>query len=299
MDMFTNRQYKILTAILSDELRHRIIESNHIRGDVPTTQQTVVDNLVKFVDLLKETNEEKIRRSVVCNPEFQTAKFFLETCKNTNVTRNNRYLLRCIVSCVNMTEISIDEIYDLIIDNFTKKKYFIIEICLDKWVNSFLPEQLYYFLKKLERLINMDELEGIDGTYIKKCCGLIISSDKIAPNYKDGMLLKHSIELELNTCLAQLLLRPLTRLNQISYACTDKRILCDIRYGELKIAFHCDNITAGKLLMKKILAENPKMPIEQMMPYPSKGQSTQLTNPIHWEEYQKSFKRFLVMCQNA
>jgi hypothetical protein len=303
MDIFTTEREKARMSILSEAMCRISIESTQNHGNTPVLHESLVDNFrqysnVKFEDLLKETNEEKIKRCVLFNPEFQTAKFFLETCKNRNLTRNNKYLLHCMVSFLNAMEIPIEEIYDLIVDNFLVKRYFIIEVCLKKWLDLFLPEQLYFFLKKLERLIDINELGGTGGTYIKNCCKLIISSEKISPNYNYGLLLELAIELGLNSSLERLIFRPLARLNQISYVCTDKHISCDIRYGELKIAFCCDNIEAGEILMKKILLENPGMRIEQMMPCLSKGQST-LDSPIHWEEYQKSFRRFLVMCQNA
>lgn len=295
MDSFSTQQDKLRTYILSDEMCRIIIESNQVHDNEPIAQKNLIGNLE---DLLKETNEEKIRRSILSNSEFRTAKFFLETCKNINVKRNNKYLLHCIGSFVPSREIPIEEIYDLIIDNFGKKRYFVIEICLEEWMNSFLPEQLYFFLKKLERLIDINELGGIDGSCIKNCCDLIISSEKISPNHRNGEIIELAIELGLNDALRLLISHPLSRLNQLSYICTDTHIPCNIRYGELKIAFYCDNIEAGEILMKKILTENPKMTIEQMMPVAVYGQCIHLENPIHWEEYQKSFRRFLVMCQN-
>lgn len=251
------------------------------------------EKVAVFGDLSKANNKEELLHFVRSNSACQTVKFFLDFCKHPDLKINHKYLLHCLFPFIENKTAENEEIYELIDFCFNNSKYFVIATIPARWISRLSLEQTYFFIDKLQELVD-NKLCGINGECIRRCCALFLHSEGISPNYDNGLPVKMAIRLGFNSCLRQLLSHPMSKFFPRNETCTDKNYSCDFRYIQLLWAYMYDNIEAGEIMMKKILAENSGITIDQMLPIIT----SPITNDIYWEQFLNNFRRFLVKCQS-
>lgn len=309
---------------VNPEIIYDHVSGEFIRKFLATEERKKInmDNLVSFDslefknanldDLLEENNIYKLEVFLKINPECKTKDFFFNVCFNTHLKFKNLWFLQQIGNEINVSDYNNFEIMEFLNELITdNERLFVTQNCLAVFNEILLPEQRVSLLDEfLYLILGENILSTPNGQIVINCCQIILeessfsvkneydfsrsrTKESIPVNSENGILLKLAIILNWPIYAEKLLSDPLIRLTcnifqQNSYSMIFK---CE----EIRMAFVRDNLVIGKLIMKKLLQQNPNLKLTLLEPIIT-GDFLSTYDKIEFDEYLESFKRFLFLC---
>lgn len=256
---------------------------------------------LSFDELLEKDDILALNNFIIANPECHRPEFFIEACQNPLLIFKHSWILTLLSIRIKIIDYHNSEVFELINNLLINDRLFALEICLKKLNEMLLADQRVFVLKHLSELIfNKKILSTSDGKFVENCCKLIITSGLtfIPVNSENGLMLKLAIRLNMYDTVEILLANKLIRFHsELDWIC-DKKFRLAFKYIELKKAFDYDNLTMGKLIMKKLLEQNPKIEVESILPVPK------LVDLQSYEEYAldnffEGLLNFLILCKEC